>query len=410
MGIHYSPKIVLSDRTFSNLNDQGDLFVVHLRDKLLDAGWTQEDKIMSHIKFTAFAIAGGDTITLGGIVFTWYDTTPSGSNPVLRGSSNLDAITNLGAVVFVVLEWTYEIGGTVGNPSIEWEVKDTVGDDDYTANFTACSSFPGGGVGLFDNNADNIAGTGRTWGGGYTMSSGAVLGGSKLTLNIVTDVFINLTFRAPILIATSNGIAEFNLRTDNTWRLIASKYQFVLLIQGSTGNGTFMLASHMYPAPGFLYANYITGPANVVIPSGGQRNSFQSIGQRYYVDVGAPYLGVNTGDNSTNPAICMPGYGVGVTPTQKLSNRLAGLDIIKDDGNAYPFDTWVAACLHSGLSLADFAHLGMLWDSAIYSAYDAPDSVVDIDGENGMVIMSQVGATGNSRGALVMLTETHVIL
>lgn len=406
MGIHYSPLLVNRLVSIGSTYDQGEVFVRAIKDAARTAGWIRT-KIAAHIQFTAFAIADANTITLAGNTFTFYSTTPSGPNPVFRGSNNLDAITNLGPVVYSILGWTYVIAGTVGNPNITWTVIDVPSDDDFTGNLISCSAAPAGGIGLFDNNAENIAGRGQTWGGGYTLTSATVLGNGALVLKITTAAFINLSFRCPIDFKTANGIGSFDgLAVPGGWTLLFSKYQMILYKVGIVSAGSFLIASHMYPARTLTYANYINGPENPVSTTGGARANLQSIGHRYYVDVGSPYQTGTTSTVNTNPALCMPGYGTGVTPTQKLSNRLAGLDIKKDDGKGYPYEAFVAACVDS--SLTQLFILGQLWDSLIYSCHAAADSVVDIGGGAGIVLFSQVGATANSRGALATLTETHV--
>src|SRR5688572_25258413 len=98
MGIHTAPTLVNRTVSIGSTYDQGDVFVKEIKSGAKQAGWTRE-KILGHIMFTAFAIADNNTITLAGTTFVFVGVLPPGAGiQVPRGSSNADAINNLGPI------------------------------------------------------------------------------------------------------------------------------------------------------------------------------------------------------------------------------------------------------------------------------------------------------------------------
>lgn len=386
-------------QTFSSTWSQNDAYLKWVRTALMDAGWESE-KIMAYIKFEAVAITDGNKITLDGHVFVWFDTDPhGGGTPVPIGGDTASAVGNLKTIVAATIGWNSTRSGN----NLTFTVPDDPGDLEYDGNGLECTLFPTGTVGLFDYSVDG-PGTGRTWGGGYSLTCQAsVEAPFPLTLDITTSGQDNF-----VTFATPNGIGVFNgLHVTNSWRIVANGFQFLLFCPGSTGAGTFMFAGSLFPARGSLQAHYITGPTNPVFTSGGNRSSgLVSIGVEYYVSCGAPYQAGNTSTVDTNPCLVFPGYGTGITGVDKLGNRIAGLDIVKDDLTSFPFDAFVAASvLNPSLPGSTFAVIGWIWDALIYSHNGVLDSSCDIDGSDGVVILSQDGTTQVSRGCLVVQVE-----
>lgn len=387
-------------QAFTNVISAGDDLIKLIKTNLKLSGWVRTATIPAHITYTAVGIAGGDTVTLDGDVFTFYVTTPSGTNPVPIGGSNHNAVVNLGATVLSVKGWTSVVTGD----AITFTVPNDPDHPEDTHNILPCSLTAPGASAIYDYNPEAIAGNGRTWGGGYTMTSLA-WGTTPLKINLFTSG----TRTCDITIESFDEIGVFTgLQVPSTWSLVCNGYQFFLFVLGTYTAGNYMLASNLKQVRTLGFANLISGPANPVVPSGGARGNFQDIVGRYYVQTtDGAYFSSGTGSVNEDPCHVFPGFGSGVTPLQKLFNRIAAIDLVRDDGKGIPYDAFMGACLTDpGLSSTSVRILGRLSDALFYSIKATKDTAANINGRDAMVLLSQDGNTDSQRGSLVIQTET----
>lgn len=391
--------IVTDTKAFTTAVGSGEEFIQWIKDQLVEAGWTRQ-ALLAKISYTAFGIADGDTVTLDGNVFTFYSTTPSGSNPVNRGASNHAAMVNLGAEVLLVMDWD----STVSGDTITFTVASN--GPEYTGNVLLCSTTRAGVSGIFDFNPDSTTGLGRTWNGGFRMTSSAVHSNP-----LIIDFRTIASRTCDITALIKDPIANFTgIQVNNSWSIVANKYQFILYITGIYVAGAFMLASHLKPSRDLEWANFVTGPFNPVSPFGGRRDGdFSDLSVNYYADIatGSPYTDIITTDPNETVTLVYPGFGYGVTSLQKLINKIPNFTLVRDDGTGIPFEAFIAICPTDPGSFATSVQIvGQLWDSLIYATLGVKDNSVDIGGKDGIVMMTQQGSADISIGSLVVQIET----
>ena len=410
MGYNNSGLILTDSENIATDYTGGEELIQFLYDNLTSAGWTAQ-KIMAHTRFilTLGGIVAGDTVTVGGHLFTFISGPDEPFGVHILGSDIL-TLGNLGEHTKDDIQWVdYEVGlmpiGFSMVPYIEWQVPDYPfpADPTFDGNLEVMQVSPPGGLGIFDYNPESVTGLGRSYEGGFIFTSLPTPFGGVVSIKVQTTN----TGTADITVKTADDIANFSgIQVANNWNLIVNPYQFVMFVTGTFTAGYFLLVSSLYPYSGLTQANFISGPVNPVIPSGSNRVSLSGIGNRYYVDVSGGYFSASSSEVEKVPNFCFPGWGSGISSIQKLGNKISGQDILRDNGRGIPFEAFVGARLTEGGAGSDKIYIiGSLWDAYISSVYGAPDAVELINGKTAVVMMSQVGSSDVSRGSLVMQTE-----
>jgi hypothetical protein len=410
--------ILLNTQSFApSAYTKGEAMLQWIREKLLACDWTAQ-KILAHTQFiVTFGIANGDIIVVGGHTFTFTDDVDAPFAVHITPGNTLATLENLGNHTRDDISpdpWvdfttgTTNVGVYTNVPYIEWTVPDpALSSESYDGNLLPMSITPTGSVGLFDYNPNAVTGSGVTWGGGFILTSSPHgSGGGQVSIKIQT---IN-TQVCDITITTSDGVATFTgIQVANIWNILCNPYQFFLFVTGTLTAGYFFLCSSLKPYGVLTQSNFISGPVNAVSPSGGNRSDLDGIGQRYYVNITGGYTSVATSTLEQVPNFVFPGWGNGITALQKLSNKIAGLDIKRDSGDGIPFEAFIAACLTTpggvGIGSDKIYIIGALWDSFISSVYSPVDSTEEVDGNAAIALISQAGNTDTSRGTLVVQTE-----
>lgn len=397
--------VAVAAQVFTSSFLDGENYVQFIQHNLNSAGWNRA-VLMAGISFTMAASILNSYLDLDGERYEIVDDDHPpvhGGNPVQNGGTVKATLQNLGGIVQAISLWTYVVGGPDGAGAfITFTLPDS-GDIADDGNNRFCDVVPSGSVGLYDYSPDGV-GTGRTWGGGYRVTS-QIYSGTPLVLRIQTLNNNNLvTVKTDDELALFNGLVVTNDPLE-TWRIIANKYQFALFVPGNLSDGHFLFASHLYPATSF--ANYITGPT-IAAPSHGKRLGLDSIAGNYYVSTPlSTYVSRNgLGTANQTPCLVIPGYGIGQTPIDKLGNPF-NFDILRLDGNAIPFDAFIAVCRNNPASSSSetVRIIGWLWDALVYSAYKVADTTGFIDSNHAVCLFSQQGTTDNSCGSLMLLTE-----
>jgi hypothetical protein len=408
MGFHSAGGNIILD---SSTNSPEDM-VNHLSTKLSgigetdtpdtnNAGWTHVERLKSEISFVAAFFPVGSSIKFFppdaplGTSFTFTDGTVAGN--VIIDSTLLGTLHNFGEVVHSTLGWSYTV--TAPNIIRFYDILFAHSEMDaihYIGNYIPATVNPSGAVGIFDYSPDGV-GTGRTWGGGHRVKSARISAGAQaLEIDIRTVNTINI-----ISISPSDATIIFDGIPAVSWNLLANKYQFFLMQPGGgSTSGTFLFAGHLYPSRLLTFCNYITGPINSVSHDGGNRAGFASIGLHYYVNIGSPFTSSNVSDKNKNPNFCLPGYGFGITPIEKIGNPLAGIPIRDDLGNMQVYDAFLAAPALVG---GNIRILGTIWDAVLYSNSQPMDGVTStINGKSAYCVMSQNGDAATSQGSLLV--------
>lgn len=386
-----------------------------LRTNLLACGWTVQ-KIMAHARFeVTFAIFDGATIAVGGNTFTFTDDEDEPFAVHITPGDILATLANLGRHTSEDINpnpWDdYEVGmmliGSVSVPYIEWNVPDPGDDEFYNGNLLPMALTPTGTVGIFDYNPNSTPGQGVTWGGGFTFTSlPHDFGGGTITIKVQTID----TGQCDIVITTSDGEGVFTgIQVAQAWRLLCNPYQFFMFVNATLTAGYFFLCASLKPYGQLSQANFISGPINAVLPSGGNRSDLDGIGSRYYVNVSGGYMSSATSTLEQVPNFVFPGWGAGITATQKLNNKIGGLNIRRDNGKGIPYEAFIAACVtepnQGGIGDDKIYIIGALWDAFISSVYSPVNSTEIINGAAAITLISQTGNANTSRGALVVQTE-----
>lgn len=411
MGYKASGSIIVKHtQGFSSVYTAGEAYLQWLREKLVTAGWTRE-RILATAKYSALAMVDGNTITVGGHSFS-FTNGPDAPFAVHVGADQIANLANLQAHTIADIGWDSVLDPLDSPlPSLTWsvpapedEIPPQSANPEYTGNILPFVLSHASGMGFFDYNPESGTGLGRSWGGGFTFTSATGPGGAILRLVVKT---VN-TRVCDIVIDTTDSIASFTgIQVADSWTILANRYQCILYVVGSTAVGRFLLASNLYPYGALASALFICGPVNAVTPSGASRSSLDAIGTRYYVNVSGGYFTTSISDATKTPTLVFPGYGFGTTVLQKLDNRIDGRNILRDDGKGIPFDAMIAARVTQSGILSDKVYIiGWLWDALVSSVLGTIDTIETIQAKDAVVLISQPGADANSRGSLLVQSET----
>lgn len=396
------------------------LFGAQFTDNLLDAieaaGWIPQQELVSKVLVTVLAIVHGTEIILDGndFVFWWEPNDPPDHGiPVkIEQTDTLEQIVaKFGASV------SDNMGSTT-NPITTSLSGNTITVEGFPKekNGHLCSIIPAG-FGIWDGATGN-AGEGFIWNGG-TVYNSAIVGTNPLTVQVR---FLSLDGGTRILVrpvsTLNTGTSEqyFNGLQLNAgvFNFAGSDLQFVIYGDFNTA-GSIVFVSNLAPiARSINYTHFACGPLRTNVgPEGGARTSFAGFLQHYWVAIryedntGAAYTSSNgAGTLGQDPDICYPGYGRGMTPIDKLPNRIGqnNLELKDEFGNLLPFEPFVAFCnKNPGLHLdAILKIMGQFRDSMIYSKFALPQVSGDIDGDDAEVLVSQTGTSGQSNGVLMV--------
>jgi len=401
MGYYTSNPIVTDTIEIGSAYTEANDFVEWVKSNLEDAGWSELSKVTAEISLAVLAIVPGNEITLGPTIFKFFSTTdpaPGGGIPVpIAPGDTTDTILNTwGSLVRGSVGWQYQRPSTT-------TIRFYGNENEEIDNNILCFLNPTGTIGVWSSDAGST-GVGFTFRGGWIMQS------HQVYTNPLKVKFVTNGSSTRVNFSDSEDICFFDgLQTENNeLSIVANRYQFFIFVAGEFGNGTLMLASHLKPLGGLFYCNYMSGPINPVSPSGGNRQDLTSVGGVYYVDVStdeAYFANDGTGTTNQRPALCFPGLGFGKADIDKLANQIETLDLVKDDGMAIPYEAFLALSVVDPTDpLAQYGILGAFWDSVVFPIYDARDTEVIINGDPGIVLLSQTGASSNTRGSFVIRT------